>query len=128
MANPNGNLSGFTDPEEEGWQDRIVGRVRQQKSQTKSKRHQRREGEMKVYYDLEFRAMLMEAAQKRGISVSGYMRRSIAAFVASDLGIPFEEATQYLSKPVPYGEVFPAPGTRVRSKDDGTGFGDWSVR
>lgn len=56
------------------------------------------------------------AAALRGMTLTAYSRRAVAAFVAADLGIPFTDMTT---------DVVHPEGPRVGSFDPGTGHGTW---
>jgi len=124
MPNIHGVLQGATDPSQPGWQDRVLERVRaRQRKQMDS----RRKAGLTIRFDMPFRHLLDEAAHRRGMNLSGYCRRAIAAFVARDLGLPFSYVTQNFAKPLPYGQIVPLErGTKT--VDDGEGWGDWVVR
>jgi hypothetical protein len=123
MPNIHGVLQGATDPSQEGWQERVLERVRERQRRQVSTR--RRAG-LQLAFDMPFRHLLDEAAHRRGMSLSGYARRAIAAFVAHDLGLPFPYVTQNFPRVNPYGQVVPLErGTRT--VDDGEGFGEWKV-
>lgn len=87
-----------------------------------------------VVSDVEFRRLLRAAADRRGISASGYVRRAVSAFVAADLGLPWEQVCAHVPKPSPPEGTMRAlpreqhplynPGRWV---DDGAGYGSWSV-
>lgn len=66
---------------------------------------------------------LVRAAQLRGISIAGYIRRATMAFVAKDLGIdPIELFTADMA-PSPYGR-----GGKHSDRDlDGTRYGTWKA-
>lgn len=77
----------------------------------------------------EFRGLLKKAAQDRGINMSSYSRRAIAAFIALDLDIPFEDVCATLPKAREpglkknFGREFEGAGLR----DSGEGFGEWRI-
>jgi hypothetical protein len=89
-----------------------------------------------------FKSLVRTAAEKRGISLVGYMRRAIARQVAADLELDFQHVVGLTPYPAAYGERLPDSahlGITRREKrdgrvmhvqyclpDDGTGFGDWS--
>ena len=89
-----------------------------------------------------FKSLVRTAAQKRGISLVGYMRRAIARQVAADLDLDFAHVTGFAPYPAAYGERLPDADhltivlreTRAGRvmyaqscvPDDGTGFGEWS--
>lgn len=67
---------------------------------------------------------LVRAARRRGISISGYIRRATLAFVAADLGMKPEELFELDSGITPIGRRG-APA----SKDlDGELYGKWEVQ
>lgn len=121
--NPYGNLAGFTDPSEAGWQMRALQRV--QERQAKSTRSSSRKNGMYLFFDDPFRVLLDEACMRRDISLSGYGRRAVGAFIAHDLGIPLTDVLQHVAYPNPYQA---APGNRTgRTSDNGTDHGAWLI-
>lgn len=73
----------------------------------------------------EFITLLRKAALHRGMNSAAYARRAMAAFIAKDLEIPFEDVCN----------TCPTPGPQKRSgvgfvwpRDDGTGYGNWEVK
>lgn len=123
MANPRGNLAGWSDPSKPGWQDRVMEKVRE--NQKGTKRHQERISGVLATYDEPFRLLLEEACRRRNISRQGYARRAIAAFIADDLGLPLEEVLKNCAIPFEYnGTVGRKP---VRTEDNGKGFGPWRI-
>lgn len=67
--------------------------------------------------------LLVAAAQRRGISIAGYIRRATMAFVAHDLGLDPVDIFEQDMAPSPY-----ARGGMHSSKDlDGELFGQWKV-
>jgi hypothetical protein len=126
MVNYNPDLQGWADREEDpNWMENALARVRERQRGNKQQRH-RRNGSY-LFYDDEFRAYIDEAAERRGMSLSGYMRRCIAAFLSHDLGVPFSEIVQHTAKPNASmkGTV---PGMQKRTQDDGRGFGPWIIK
>jgi hypothetical protein len=123
MANPNGNLAGWSDPEEEGWQQRALERVR---ARQRSTRRDARNNGMYMFFDDGFRQMLDEACYRRNISLTGYGRRATGAFIAHDLGLPIEDVLYHTARPAGYTEH---SGRRPaqRSHDDGRGMGLWII-
>lgn len=78
-----------------------------------------------------FFAGLRQASRMRGISAGAYLRRAVAAFVAHDLGVDFEDILK--DSPSPKwndnrGEVKGKKNVWVREYDDGTGYGTWVVK
>jgi hypothetical protein len=120
-----------------GWQDRITGAV---DANERAKADRRGAGmrnwpaRLTMVSDIEFRRLLRQAADARGMSATGYARRATAAFVASDLGLDFSSVCALLPKPSPPEgtmkglpkEEHPLrhPGRWV---DDGIGHGSWRV-
>jgi len=124
MANPRGNLAGFTDPSTPGWQQRALERV--QARQKRSKRHTERVSGVLATFDDPFRVLLDEACMRRGISMQGYARRAIAAFVAHDLDIPLSEVLKHMAVPTEY-RAAAGFGRSRKTGDDGRGFGAWFI-
>lgn len=82
------------------------------------------------YYQagLTFFTALRQAARVRGISGGAYLRRAVAAFVAKDLGVDFEDVLR--DSPSPHWNKHRSvkTGTWYREYDDGKGFGSWEVK
>ena len=125
MANPNPELRGYADPSVPGWQRRAFERVKSR--QKGSKRHTERQDGVRTVWDVPFRVLLDEAANRRGISMAGYCRRAIAAFVAHDLGLESKEAAKYMPVPSAY-RVGHGHGNIVKTEDDLKGYGKWVIR
>lgn len=123
-GNPRGNLAGFTDPSEPGWQARAVLRVKNRQKNTK--RHGERKSGTLATYDDGLRVLLDEACRRRAMSMQGYVRRALCAFIAHDLGLPLSEVTKFTSPPTPY-RSNGGGGRKVRIDDDGTGHGAWRI-
>ncbi len=85
--------------------------------------------------DPQLNALLVKAAAARGMSMSGYARRALCAFLAHDLGMDFAEVCALVPKPAPAGQVAwgrlsgeAHPGKHPgRWADDGLGYGTWEV-
>ncbi len=123
MANPRGNLAGWSDKSVPGWQGRVMEKVKE--SQKKTKRHTERHAGTLATYDEPFRLLLEEACKKRNISRQGYARRAMAAFIAHDLGMDITEVLKYCARPVPLDtRINYRP---VRTEDTGAGFGPWNI-
>lgn len=118
-------LQGFTAPadSEPGWRERAIAAVRAR--QRSSKRSTERNNGLYLFFDDEMRVLLEEAAFRRGISLTGYARRAMAAFIAYDLDLPLPEVLQHHAKPAPYGHG--GGGRLVRTQDDGAGMGPWDI-
>lgn len=125
MPNPYGNLAGFTDPEQPGWQERAIARVQEHQGKRKRESGGRSRG-MYLFFDDPFRVLLDEAAQRRDISLNGYGRRSIAAFLSHDLGIPYGEVTRHAAQPGNYRHAL-GHGQRTKTQDNGQGHGLWII-
>lgn len=106
----------------------------------------RRRPMMSFNVQIEMRVMLGAAAESRGMSSAAYARRAIAAFIAHDLGIPFESVTKFapaVIDPENIGEKQARAVAARRTKtggalrvgkvamelsfDDGQGYGTWAV-
>jgi hypothetical protein len=124
VANPKGNLAGYTDVSVPGWQARAFNRVKAR--QKGSKRHTERQDGVRTVWDRPFRVLLDEAASRRGMSMAGYCRRAIAAFVAHDLGITPRAAAQYMPIPTPYGRLR-GSGHKLITRDNLAGYGKWVI-
>lgn len=82
--------------------------------------------------------LLHAAAKSRGISITGYVRRSLTLQLARDLGAPWPEIAALGPYPPRYGKNLADRDKRVSTDskaagnagwtpipDDGTGFGEW---
>lgn len=117
--------SGRADRVAADWRTTILSRVEDKARERRRYNGSIRDARLAFNVGHGFVRALNEAAALRGISRVGYLRRAVAAFLAADLGVPFEEITG--ACPVP------APFTRERAwqtgrgDDDGAGFGTWRV-
>lgn len=123
MANPKGNLSGFSDPENPDWLDNAMDRVRSREV-VKLRRHRRTRGTF-IYYDDPLRAFFDAAAKKRNMTLAGYARRCLVAMIAFDLDMAPEELSKHMAQPQVYGGVTPAK--KGVTNDDFTGHGRWRI-
>lgn len=73
---------------------------------------------------LEHVGLLREASKRRGISVSGYARRAIMAFVCHDLELDYY-TVHADEAPV---QVYGIRGRPARTEARGRGFGAWIVK
>jgi hypothetical protein len=122
-GNPYGNLAGFTDQSKPGWQERAIAAVEES---TKKEATRSRETITKVRGSAEFRERLDQACAVRGVNRSVYVRRAAAAFMAVDLGLPFEEILTGLSPAwTELGKSFTP--FREAPHDDGEGHGLWHI-
>lgn len=85
------------------------------------------------YYQagMSFFSALRQAADRRGITASAYLRRAVAAFAAKDLGIPFEEIVKDSPSPDWNDKRHDYKGKKNvwrKEFDDGTGYGTWEVK
>jgi len=119
-----------------GWEGRLLALVEtseRQKAASKGNGQRYWPVRMVVTSDIEFRRMLQSAAAARGISVSGYVRRAVAAFVAADLEMDFTDVTTHLPRAVPQGGPMMLPREQHPRlnpgpwPDDGAGYGAWEV-
>lgn len=129
MANPRGNLAGYTDPSDPQWRERLMEAltVRQTAATGRRRPPHRRPGRVDLYIGIRFLSLLHEAARQRDISVAAYGRRAVAAFVAKDLGLDWTELLAECAEPLPYGQIAPTRFSNGRTVDDGTGHGDWKI-
>lgn len=110
-------------PSEPGWQDRAVAAVRRRQRSTK--RHLERKNGLYLFFDDPLRVYLDEACFRRNISLTGYARRAMVAFIAHDLGLPIEEVAKHSAVPADYGAT--GGGRLKRTEDDGRGKGPWQI-
>ena len=124
MANPKPDLQGWAaTPSTPGWQERAIERVRARQHKTR-RAYERRNG-LYLFFDDPLRVLLDEACMRRNISLTGYCRRALVAFLAYDLDMPIEEVAQHTAVPTAYGAT--GGGRLVRTKDDAKGQGPWRV-
>lgn len=71
-----------------------------------------------------FHVYLVRAAKLRGISLAGYIRRSVAALVAMDLDMDVRDLIELDAAVTPIGKN----GTRPSKDLDGALYGQWEVR
>lgn len=119
MANPNGNLAGWSDKSTPGWKEDLLAVTKEQQR----KRGRERKNGMFLFFDDPFRVLLHQAAEARGLSITGYGRRATAAFIAHDLGMPFSSVVQHSAHPVKYGGG--GGGKLKHTNDTGEGYGNW---
>jgi hypothetical protein len=76
-----------------------------------------------------FDSYFSRAAKRRGMSKSAYARRALAAFIAKDLEMPFEDlcgmfpAVVYIQNTSKF-----VDGMVVSQRDDGQGYGQWQIK
>lgn len=110
-------------PSEPGWQERAVAAVRSRQRNTK--RHNERKNGLYLFFDDGLRVLLDEACFRRNISLTGYARRAMIAFIAHDLGMPVEEVAKHSAVPAEYGAT--GGGRLTRTEDNGKGKGFWNI-
>lgn len=116
-------MAGYTDPEKEGWEERALARVHER--QKKSRKGRRTQG-ITLFYDIPFRVVLDAAAAKRGISMNGYVRRSVIAMMCHDLGLKATDLGRHTARATGYGVRNP-DGSKSKGYDDMEGFGPWHI-
>lgn len=126
MANPYGNIAGASDRSEPGWEERLLAMVRDGKESTVRGKNKSRPSRLYAVCDEEMTALVTAAARRRGLTVSAYIRRATSAFVAQDLGLPFEDVVRFGPRATPFGQTVTAK-TGI-TNDDGTGYGSWKVQ
>lgn len=119
------------------WQETITNGVAQAEGK-------RRRPVLAFNVDVGLRLMMGAAAELRGMSPSAYARRALCAFIAKDLGLPFESVTKFcpsVEDPENLGaKQGKASAVRTKSggkiyrggkipltRDDGVGYGSWVV-
>lgn len=124
-------LTGLDDSPKRGdrvgadWRDTIMSKVEVKARERRNSNGRIRDVRLMMSVGFGYSAALNRAAELRGISRVGYLRRAVAAFLAADLGVPFEELTRECPRAFPF--------TRERAwvtgsgDDDGAGFGTWHV-
>lgn len=121
---PDTSLRGSADRSEPGWQSRLVDHVWVDQNRVRSLTC------LQVAMGFEMRALIRAAADTRGMGTSAYMRRAVLAFAAADLGMEFEHVCQ-MSPPVrpdrSHGRAGKPEGTHGPGRDDGLGYGSWTV-
>ena len=117
-------LQGFAaPPSKDGWRERAIARVRD-RQRNSSRRNERTNG-MYLFFDDEMRVLLDEACMRRDISLTGYGRRAMIAFIAHDLGLELEEVARHGAVPAGYGAT--GGGRLKRTHDTGRGKGLWRI-
>ena len=96
------------------WKDRVSSRTHAEESNRWSLRSTQA-----------FTSLMRKAARRRGMSGAAYSRRAIAAFIAQDLQMPFEDVCNTFPAPKPEGST--GVGV-IWPRDDGQGYGNWEVK
>lgn len=107
------------------WRATVMGRVEGKARERRNRNGMIRDARLSLHVGHGFARALNEAAALRGISRVGYLRRAVAAFLAADLGVPFEELTAQC--PVPAAFTRERAWVTGAGDDDGRGFGTWVV-
>ncbi len=125
MVNYQPDLQGWADRDEDPeWMENAIARVRARQKKTRVSTNRR--NPTCISYDDPFRVLLNEAADRRDISLTAYIRRATAAFIAHDLGMPYTEVVRHTAKPKARNAqqmTFPDG----RTYDDGRGMGPWLI-
>lgn len=83
----------------------------------------------RVAFSVDAHPFLRRAAEKRGISLSGYIRRATMAFVARDLGLPARDLFELDAAPVPFDQTRRNwPRGHVPKDLDGEMYGTWETK
>lgn len=117
----------------EDWEKNIVERVAEHSHSTEAlvKRRKKDNTQWGAYVRTrvtrEFSLLMHRAAEGRGISVGGYIKRSVAVMIARDLGLPLTEVLKHSPFPGPYltHPYGSARGSGRNGPDDGSGYGSW---
>lgn len=125
MARKGEQLSGWADPEREGWQERVRTKV-----QAKADRSQMRGRSPLQQFPVSYpwKSLLKKAAEARGMSSAAYARRAVSAFIAHDLGLTLEEVVRTTPAVLTPAEKAEAARNGRSPKDDGQGYGQWKVK
>lgn len=131
------HLGGDADHAIPGWQARITERVMNAQRERQARRGAGAKNwpeRVQIQMDLPMRHLLRRAADSRGMSITGYVRRAMCAFVAADLGMAFADVAKHTPYPVPPAGPLSIPVEQRRPMDggawadDGLGYGTWEVR
>lgn len=108
------------------WRETVIARSMHSKKFWKTSK-----GEDKTYVSFRcpkpFMALIDQAAARRGMNRSGYIRRSISAFIASDLGMELSEVAKNFPNTLEADLSHMRSRARSSEPDDGTGYGNWEV-
>jgi hypothetical protein len=125
MARKGEQLSGWADPEREGWRERVRDKVN-----SKAERSQMRGRSPLQQFPVSYawKALLKRAAEARGMSSAAYARRAVSAFIAHDLGLTLSEVVSTTPAVLTRQEAAESARNRISPKDDGQGYGKWEVK
>lgn len=93
--------------------------------------HAPKEDKKKIVFHAfgEFDSYFSRAANRRGMSKSAYARRALAAFIAEDLQMPFEDLCKMFPAVVYDQNISKySDGLVVSQRDDGQGYGQWKIK
>jgi uncharacterized protein (DUF1778 family) len=103
------------------WRERIVEQV----EATTSKRKRL---SISVNVDAEQHRLIQEACRRRGISMTGFMRRAAMSFTAHDLELVWDEIMADEQGVKPFAEIGdPAQFRGNVPLASGKGFGEWQI-
>lgn len=134
---PRSHLPGDAAGGRPGWQGRLLTLVsadQREKADRRGAGMKNWPARLNLVCDIEWRRLLRQAATARGMSSTGYARRAATAFIAADLGLPFEAVAAYTPRPSPSEGTMrglPAEQRPIHNpgkwRDDGLGHGSWVV-
>jgi hypothetical protein len=75
-----------------------------------------------------WKSLLRRAAEARGMSAAAYARRAVSAFIAHDLGLTLEEVVRTTPAVLTPQQKAEAARNRQSPKDNGQGYGQWTVK
>lgn len=108
----------------EGWQANALKRLEEREVKHRFSGPKKYGNDLRIRAAAPLRRMIQEAAKKRNITIAAYIRRSIAAFVAYDLGVTAQEVLAEGPGAADWGDV----GLRAEGPEDGvTGYGPWRI-
>lgn len=111
-----------------GWRDIIRDQVAVRAAETRAKSNAGSSADIRlsrIHFSVDVHPFLVRAAQQRGISISGYIRRATMARVAADLGIDPIQLFEMDSAIRPLGT---RDDRRRAERDlDGALYGRWEV-
>lgn len=110
-----------TDRSVSDWRERIV-------EQVEANTGKRKRLSISVNVDAEQHRLIQEACRRRGISMTGFMRRAALAFTAHDLSLVWDEIMADEPGIRPFAEVGDSAEFRGKVPPAaGRGFGEWQI-
>lgn len=107
--------------EHDDWRERLMAKADAMKGETVTS------SMMRVPISPDLVVRLHAAAEARGISIDGYVTRSVCKQLAVDLDEPIERLLAFTPRPIEYSKGLKGQkGARTRPHDNTEGFGDWS--